>query len=191
MNDTAPHPLPPFRELYWMDFAIRRLVSATGMGVMIAAGFWWASRPMPNAVPLPEPGFEAWFAPWMIAFGIVLAVVSGLLLLARYQRVRKILTEGSVVTGTAVEVDVFDTNQNSDSTTNRFSRTYAYYVTIRFECQGREREVRFKLLHSPSTYGIRKDGDVELLVLDQAPAKPLIRSVYTVRPRIGRPPRRI
>lgn len=186
MNPDPHRPLPNFRTLYWADYTIRRSIMATVMGLFLAAGIWWASRPMPNAVPLDEPSFETMYAPYVIAGGGVLAVIGALIFFQRYALVRKILSEGNSIQGTAFEVDIFETNQNSHSSTNRFAKTYAYYTSIRYELHGVERKARFKLLHSPSTFGIRKDGAVELLVLDQAPKKPLIRAVYTERPRIGK-----
>ncbi|MCB1091481.1 MAG: hypothetical protein KDL87_08115 [Verrucomicrobiae bacterium] len=183
---SSPKSVPNFSSLFWVDYPIRRSVTATVAGLLIAVGIWWASRPMPNLPPPPEPSFESMYAPRIIVGGLVLSLIGGLFLLRRYLLVRKILTQGTPITGTAAVVDIFDTNQKSDSSTNKFSKTYAYYVTIRYEIHGTERKARFKLPHSPSTYGIRKDAEVALIVHDQAPKKPLIRALYVDQSRRAR-----
>ena len=49
--------------------------------------------------------------------------------------------------------------------------------------QGMEQKVCLRLPHSPGTYGIKAGGEVELLALEWAPQKPLIRAVYQERTR--------
>ena len=179
MNST-PDALPDFRSLYWSDFTIRRAVVPIIMGLMLAAGMWWMVQPIPNAVPQEEVPPEIAYAPWLAAGGLVVSAVSALVLVRRYLLVKKILGEGSAVKGTAVKVDRYDSNRdrNSSTSTLQFTTSYVYYVTIRYEVQGVERKVRLKLLFSPGTYGIKEDGEVELLVLDAKPRKPLIRAMY-------------
>jgi hypothetical protein len=178
-----PNPMPSFRWIYWADFTIRRAIHATVLGLMLAAGMWWLTRPMPNAPPLAEPSFEAMYGPWVSLGGLLLAAVGGAVLLWRYLLVKRIITQGISVKGTVDEVDIYDTNSRSDSSRIRTTPTYAYYVGIRYAVHGVEHRVRFKLLHSPSTYGMKKDGDVDLVVVDSMPRKPLIRAVYLEPPR--------
>ena len=79
------------------------------------------------------------------------------------------------------EVDRHDTNMHNNSTTMNTSATYVHYVNLRYDVHGDEQKVRLRLPHSPSTYDIKTGGEVDLLVLDSLPHKPLIRSVYLCR----------
>lgn len=169
---------PGFRSLYWADFPLRRTMRAMCMGGLVAIGGGWMLQPVPNALPQYEPPIEVQFAPWMIVGGIAVAILSAVFVLLRYRWIRQVLLHGESIQGTADLLDIYDTNMHGSSDRIRKTPTYAYYVNIRYEWRGLERTVRFKLLHSPSTFGIRKGQPVELLVLDSAPHKPLIRSVY-------------
>jgi hypothetical protein len=114
------------------------------------------------------------------AGGLALTAVAWGVLARRYVLVRKILSQGTPIKGKAVVVDRYDTNSHSDSDTApmQFTPTYVYYVTLRYVVEGVERKVRLRLPYSPGTYGIKEEGEVELLVLAEAPRKPLIREVY-------------
>lgn len=181
MNSPAVT-MPGFRSLYWSDLVIRRTLHAATMGAMLAFAGWFMHQQAPAALPDAEQPIETVYAPWIGVAGITLALLAGLLVLRRYLLVRDILRNGDTIPGIADVVDVYDTNMHGDSHTIKTTPTYAYYVTIRYEVQGDARQARFKLLHSPSTYGIRKGEKVELLVLPSVPHKPLIRSVYLGRP---------
>ena len=52
--NSAPNPLPGLQSLYWMDFTIQRAVLPGALGLMLAAGMWWMTRPIPNAGPQGE-----------------------------------------------------------------------------------------------------------------------------------------
>lgn len=173
--------IPGFRSLYWSDFTLRRSVHACGLGLMVVIGIWWAFQPATPVVSKEDAAFDAAFARYAQAGGAVLALVAGAIWIRRYLLVKKILTRGAIVPATVEEVDVFDTNRHSDSSRIRTTPTYAYYATVRYSMHGRERTARFKLLHSPSTYGLKKGGETDLMVLDAAPGTPLIRSVYLGR----------
>ncbi len=178
--NSAPNPLPGLRSLYWMDFTIQRAVLPGVLGLMLAAGMWWMTQPIPNAGPQGEMTPEVEYAPWVAAAGLALTAVAWGVLARRYILVRKILSQGTPIKGTAVVVDRYDTNSHSDSDTApmQFTPTYVYYVTLRYVVEGVERKVRLRLPYSPGTYGIKEEGEVELLVLAEAPRKPLIREVY-------------
>ncbi len=178
--NSAPNPLPGLQSLYWMDFTIQRAVLPGALGLMLAAGMWWMTRPIPNAGPQGEVTPEVEYAPWVAAAGLALTAVAWGVLARRYVLVRKILSQGTPIKGTAVVVDRYDMNSHSDSDTApmQFTPTYVYYVTLRYVVEGVERKVRLRLPYSPGTYGIKEEGEVELLVLAEAPRKPLIRAVY-------------
>lgn len=148
------------------------------LGLMLAVGIWWVIQPAPNADPTLEPSDTVIYAPWISAAGGVLAALSGFILLRRYLLVRKILRHGVIIQGIAEEVERQDTNMHSNTTTMQTTPTYAYYVTVRYTVRGLERKVRFRLPHSPGTYRIKEGGEVDLLALESAPHRPLIREVY-------------
>lgn len=178
--NSAPQSIPGFRSLYWADFAIRRAVNAMVAGVILAAGIWWVAQPVPNALPAAEPSPEVVYGPWVCAGGLVFSALAGIVLIRRYLLVKEILSHGTVVKGAVEDIDYYVTtrrNSNSSQTTT----TRSYHVTLRYDVRGFDQKIRIKLLHSPSTYGIKKDGEVDLLVLDSAPHKPLIRAVYLGR----------
>lgn len=148
---------------------------------MVAGGIWWAFQPASPMVAAEDAAFDAGFARYAMAGGAALALAAGLILIRRYFLVKKILEHGILIKATVEEVDVFDTNSHGDSSRIHTTPTYAYYTTLRYSMHGIDRKVRFKLLHSPSTFGLKQGGEADLLVLDAAPGKPLIRSVYLGR----------
>jgi hypothetical protein len=174
----ATRSCPSLRRLYWRDFTIRRTINGVVSGLILAAGIWWVTRPMPNVVPPAVTPPEITYAPVVIAGGLVWSVVAGLLLLRRYLLVKKILCHGVAIKGTVELVDTYDTNMKSDTSMNRFTPTYAHYVTIAYAVHGIGDKVRIKLPHSPSSYGMKKGGEVELFVLPAMSDKPLIRELY-------------
>lgn len=149
------------------------------LGLMLAIGIWWVIKPAPNAVPTLEPSDTVIYAPWISLGAGVLAALSGFILLRRYLLVRNILRHGVPIRGIAEVVERQDTNMHSSNTTTMMTTpTYAYYVTVRYAMRSIERKVRFRLPHSPGTYRIKEGGEVDLLALESAPHRPLIREVY-------------
>ncbi len=176
MNSTPPS-IPSVSSLFWNDFPFKRAVSVCGFAVMVAVGFWWLSQPMPNAVVPVDVSFEKRVPP------VALAVSALALLVAvwRYLRVRKFFTRGSVIHGTVEELktDTWQTTANVDQSHGTKYRTErSYHITLRYTAMGAERTVRQKLPNSGFTFGLKQGGEVELMVLDSLPDKPLIRAVY-------------
>lgn len=178
--NSVPQPMPGFRSLYWADFTIRRAINAMMTGVILAAGIWWMIQPVPNALPVAEPPPEVVYGPWVCVGGLVFSALAGIVLIRRYLLLKEILNHGTAVKGTVEDIDYYVTTHR-DSNSSRTSTTRSYYVTLRYDVRGFDQTIRIRLLHSPSTYGMKKDGEVDLLVLDSAPNKPLIRSVYLGR----------
>lgn len=181
MNSDSQPRVPSLRELYWVDFTIRRSATAIMMGGLLSAGVWWMAETAAPVVPPNEPPIEIVYGPWVAAAGIGLAVLAGIVLLRRYLLVKEILRHGVSITGIVETADRFDTNTHSDTGTLKTTPTYAYYVTVRYTVDGFEQKVRVKLPHSPGTYGLKQDGDADLLVLNSMPHKPLIRPLYLGR----------
>ena len=179
MNST-PVKVPGLRSLFWNDVFFKRAVHLGGFGLMVAAGFWWLSQPVPNA-PVPvDVSLEKKVPP--IALGVA---ALGLLLAAwRFLRVKKVFTEGTLIRGVVedLNVETWQTSANVDQSHGSRSRTErSYYATLRYTALGVERTVRQKLPNSGFTFGLMKGGEVELMVLDSQPEKPFIRPVYLGR----------
>lgn len=183
--NSAANTFPGFWALYRIEPLVRGAFTTMMLGLMLAAGIWWVIQPQPNAVPQTEPSFEVLYAPWISAGGGVLAALAASVLVWRTLWVKNVICHGSEVRGIVERTDHHDTNMHSstDSVTStiRTKPTYVYYVTVRYDVRGDEQTVRIKLPDSPFTYGIRKGEEVDLLVLESAPHKPLIRAVYLGR----------
>ena len=175
---TPPSPTPGLQSLYWRDFTIRRALRSMVMGLVFAAGIWWVTQPVPNALPSAQAPFEVTYGPWVSLGGVVVSILAGIVFLRRYQLVKAILGRGENIKGQVVKLDVYETTNHSDSDTMKTTTSRAYYVTLRYFVRGADRQVRIKLFHSPFTYGLRQGGEVDLIVLDSALQKPLIRTVY-------------
>ena len=75
--------------------------------------------------------------------------------------------------------ETWQTSANVDQSHGSRKKTMrSYYATIRYTIRGTERTLRQKLFHAGDTYGLEKGGEVELMLLDSPPGKPLIRAVF-------------
>jgi hypothetical protein len=183
MNATPPS-IPSLKSLYWRDFTIRRAANVAGFMLIAAFGIRWVSQPMPNAVvkvELSPP--EEFVMKWGFPIGLALVALAVLVLMWRYQWLKQALSRGTAIKGVVDDVDVYATENKHSDTTPAFQRSYtrSYYARIRYTMRGVERKVRLKLPNSAGTYKIAKGGDVDLLVLESAPGRPLIREVYLGR----------
>src|SRR5262249_54292925 len=119
---------------------------------------------------------------WAPVGGGALSALGAAVFAYRYLRVKKILTEGITVKGLVADLKVVtSTESNSTSTstsTLKRAKRYAYFATLRYAVHGVEQEVCLRLPNSGFTYGLVKGQETDLMVLEWAPKRPLIRSVY-------------
>lgn len=162
----------------------RRAANVSGFAMMVAAGFWWLGRPMPNVPPSVDLTFDRAMAERIPPVALAVGVLASLIAAWRWLRIRKVFTEGVLVQGKVVETktDVWETTANRDQShgINKETRR-SYYITFSYKMLGAEHTVRQKLPHSASTYGLKQGGEVDLMVLDSRPHKPFIRAVYLWR----------
>jgi hypothetical protein len=177
MSFSSPA-LPGPRLFYDRDRIIHRAVNMLVFGLIVAGGVWWATRPYPGVPASVDRTFDEMARPWGIAGGFVLAMVGGLLLVWRWLRVRKILTEGRAIQAMVEDLESVKWRSGEDNATGKAQYRYSYYVTLRYTAQGAERQVRQKLATAGFTVGLVKGHETEVMVLDSAPCKPLIRAVY-------------
>jgi hypothetical protein len=178
--NTAPPSLPSIKSLYYIDPTIQRAIGTCLFFLFAAAGIKWATQPMPNAIPIEKSPFDIWIADLGPMVALIVATLAFLILIRRYLLVRKILSQGTPIKGTVVEVDMYEREAPRSETRSAFdvAKIRSYYTTIRYNCRGADRQIRLKLPFSPSTYKIAKDNEVDLILLDSAPKSPLIREMY-------------
>lgn len=181
MNNTPPS-VPGLVSLYWHDLIIRRAADVAGFGVLVAVGMYWVSQPVSAPPPPIDNSFDVALAKLASLGGIVMSGLALLILFWRWMRVRRILTEGTVIKGLVEDIDVVVTtwtNRDSHSLTRRTRSSY--YAILRYTAQGEERKVRLKMPNSGFVYGLAKGQETDLMVHDSMPDKPLICSIYLGR----------
>ncbi|MBI1325187.1 hypothetical protein GC170_18640 [bacterium] len=172
-------PLPGLLKLYHNDLMIRRGLSMLGFGIIVAAGMYWVSRPVPGPKPPIDNSFDVALAKVGSIGGIVLAGVGLLIFLGRFRRVRQILREGVPVKGMVDDIEVITTTtKDKDSAIGTRHTRRSYYVTLSYEAIGQQWTVRQKLPNSGFVFGLVKGQPTDLIVHEWMPEKPLIRSVY-------------
>lgn len=181
MNPTPPS-LPGLLSLYWRDFTIRYAMNTAVMALLVALGIPWASQPVSPAQPPVGMSLEAALVEKIAIGGFVFAALAAIILLRRYLWVRKVLSRGTVVNGTVEEIDVYSRRTDDNThTTRKPTYRYSYFVIVSYFSYGMHRKVRLKLPNSGFVYNMTKGGETDLIVLDSAPDKPLLRAVYLGR----------
>jgi hypothetical protein len=170
--------MPSFLLLYARDIPFGRAAWATFFGLVVALGMKWASY---GVTPAPDaPEFELAFAKWVQVIGLGVSTLGAIFLGWRYCWVKKVLTRGVTVRGAIEKLESHDIGGRKDSTGKPVANRI-YYATVRYEMHGRDRQVSLRLPHSGFVFGLKKGDETDLMILDSAPEKPLIRAVYTVR----------
>ena len=177
---TTPSALPSFKSLYYIDSTIGRAGFTTLFALVAAAGFYWVSQPVNAMVKVENSPLEEWVMQWGPAAALGVAALALLILVRRHAWLKKILTQGTPIKGTVEDVTIYEREAPKSKNAPAFggAKIRTYYTTIRYTWQGKENQVRFKLPFSPSTYQITKGGEVDLLILESNPKKPVIRKVY-------------
>lgn len=176
---SSPPLLPGLKTLYWNDLTFRRGANLLGFGLVVAVGMWWVTRPIEGVPPTVDRSFEEMVKPWGMAGGIALAGGGGLLLLGRRRRVRRVLSSGTRLSALVEDLEAVRWSSGRDETAGQSHYRHSYYVTLRYLAQGSERLVRQKLPGAGFTFGLIKGRETEVVVLDSAPEKPLIRALYS------------
>lgn len=180
MQPSTP-PLPGLRSLYHVDPVLSRAGRTLLFALVAAAGIHWVAQPMPNAVVKVENSpLEIWLMQWGPAAALVVAALALIVLLRRHAWLKQILTDGITIKGTVEEVTIHEREAPKSDNSPAFGRAKirSYYTVVRYAWQGVEKEIRFKLPFSPSSYQITEGGEVDLLLLESSPKKPLIRKMY-------------
>lgn len=182
MNTTPPS-IPSIKSLYYRDNIIGRAFRTMGFALFAAVGFKWVSQPVNSVVKVENSPLEIWVLQWGPTVAVVVAATAALVLVRRYLWVKQVLSNGTTISGTVEDIDLYEREASHSDTTPAFQRSIirTYVVNIRYAWNGVDKQARFKLPLSPSTYKIAKGGKVDLLVHESAPDKPLISIVYLGR----------
>lgn len=173
-------PVPTFKSLFWHDALFGKAVKTAGFAAFVAAGMWWASRPMPNVAVQVDRTFEDAVGEIVPIVGLAVSAVAVLLAFWRRMYVRKVFTEGSIVQGKVVKLkcEKWETSANVDQSHGSKTQTrYSYYITFSYSVNGEERTLKRKLPNSGFVFGLHEGGTVELMVHPSKPSRPLIRPV--------------
>jgi hypothetical protein len=164
------------------DTVIERAFNTSGFMLIVAAGFRWLAPPNPPP-PDVDLSFEIAMSKWVPVGAVVIAAIASFILVRRYLWVKQVLTHGTTIQGIVEDVDVYEREASHSDNAPAFQRSIirSYYPTIRYTVQGTERTVRLRLPLSPSVYQIFKGKETELVLLESAPDKPLLRAVYLGR----------
>jgi len=179
---SAPHSsMPSLGSLWSRDLTIQRAMKMIIAGVLVPVGILWATKPATSPPPGVDLSFELASANWAPVGGAVLLAIGGILLARRYLWVKKVISQGIIVKGMVEDLERHSWTPSSASTNTpafRRPQRHAYWATVRYAVHGMEKEVCLRLPNSGFTYGLAKGRETDLIVLDHAPDKPLIRSVY-------------
>lgn len=184
-----PPAVPGLKLLFLDDFIFGRAVRIGVFALLAGFGIHWASQPQPNAVVKVEHSpLEVVVMQWSIPAGLVIAAIAVLIAVRRRLWIKKVITEGVVITGMVEAVDVSSRTASHSENTPAFQRPVirTYWASITYSFLGKQRKFRRRLPNSPGTYSLVKGREVELLIHESAPGSPLIHAIYGELPRPGR-----
>lgn len=181
MNEPSA-PVPTLLALYERDVTFGRAANAAAFALLAGFGIHWAGQPSDSAVVKVErPPVEDMIVQWAIPGGIAIAAVAMLILGWRYLWIKKVFQNGVIIKGMVEDVDVYTREISSRSEAHSaFKRPTisSYYAVIRYVWQGTGKTIRRKVALSPSFFDIYIGKETDLILLESAPDRPLIREVY-------------
>lgn len=179
---TPPLILPSLTTLYWNDRAFGRWAKVFCFSLFVAAGMYWVTRPVPNAIVTENTAFDAEVGKMVPPIAIAVAGGALALLILRYLVVKKTFTQGATIKGLVEDIEVYSRERDTDRNPGQ-GRSYVrtYWATLVYTFGGKERRVKLKLSNSGFVFGLAKGQETDLVVLESRPDKPLIRSVYLKR----------
>lgn len=170
--------------MFWNDGIFKRSVNTAGFALMWAVGVWWVTQPVPGVPASVDRSFEEAIRPVVPPIAAAISAIAVIISIWRWFFVRKVFTEGAVVTGKIVKLkcEKWETSAGRDQSHGSNTETrYSYYVTFSYTVNGEERTLKRKLPNSGFYFGLHEGGPVELMVHPSRPNKPLIRPVLLRR----------
>jgi hypothetical protein len=180
--NSAPRSIPGLKSLYERDLVIKRAVNTFGFMLLVAVGIRWASQPARSGESPADLSFEAAMGEWVPVGALVLAALAAIVVLQRYLWVKKVFTQGIVIKATVEKLEVHSSTSDLRKSHGRKpAPRRSYYATLRYAVHGVDQTKELRLPNSGFTYGLSKGGETDLMVLEWAPTRPLIRAVYLGR----------
>ncbi len=182
MNPRSPQPvLPGLVKLFWNDHIIGWSARATTVGMLVAVGVWWVSQDLGAAPPLGATPEAEWSG--VVVFGALgFAAFAATVLFLRFQSIRKILREGTVIKGKIEGLTAFARETDRDThTTGKRHYSYTHYADVAYTFEGKNYQVRLRLPNSGFTFDLANGQSTDLSVLASSPNKPFLRAVYLGR----------
>ena len=184
----SPTAMPCFQALYTCDFLFQLGCNATVIALIVALMIHWLKPPTPTDPTIFVSPPEAFVGEWgsTVAFGIAgLALVA---VIRRYLWVKKVLSKGTLIRGRIMKIECrkYDANARLDLDERRWRGPHIvqnYYAEVRYTAGGGEWQVTIGLPLSPHFFKVVSGEEVDLLVLDSSPQRPLLREVYLWQPR--------
>ena len=177
--------MPRLRTLYWCDFLVMLACNAAVAALVVALlihGFKPATPTDPKIYVSPP---EAFVGEWGSTVALAVAGLAFLILVRRYLWVKKVLSKGTLIKGIVRSVECRKRDANADRRGEALVRPRIVrndYATIRYAAGGGEWEVNVGLPGSNTFFNVIAGHEVDLLVLDSAPTRPLVREVYLWQP---------
>lgn len=173
--------LPSIRSLttlYKLDRSFARLANVAGILLVASVTLGWAFFQMRSFVTVESAGIDTHGILSGAVGGLSLVLLSLALMLCRHHWLLKVVTEGTGIRGKVQRIDTHTTRLPAEKHTPwtpRISHTYS--IIVAYECGGTIRQARLNL---PSLPGgpFTEGSEVDLLIHESAPGKPLLRHAF-------------
>ncbi len=174
--------LPSIRSittLYNLDRPFARITHFTGIVLVFTVSLWWFSRQMKTMVIAEEPGIDTQVLTWASAVGFGTVMLGLFLLLRRYHWINKVVSHGITIKGLIKKIDVRTTRLPPEKHAPWTPRLlHSYHAVVVYDCCGVSRQTRLKLPSLSDGTMITEGAEVDLIVLESASSKPLLRTIF-------------
>ncbi len=180
--------MPGFQAFYWCDFLFQLACNATVIALVVGLMIQWFKPPTPTDPTIYVSPPEAFVAEWGSTVAWVIAGLALIAVIRRYRWVKKILSEGTLIKGRVMKVEVreYDANAMLDLDEQRLRGPRImqnYYAEVRYTAGGGEWQGTIGMTLPPHLLKVIAGEEVDLLVLDSSPQRPLLREAYLWQPR--------
>lgn len=149
--------IPTFRNMYYMDYTMKSSVSMI-FGSLLFQGITYF-------------GFEQFYPP-VVGILAALTVIGVMMLIYRYNLIVSTFRDGITV---MAKIHDLETITSRDSK-NRYKSVY--YGRFSYSVQGETHEIRTRIADNPALMGLKKGGEVELVLREEKPKLVFIKMLY-------------
>lgn len=174
--------LPSVRSLmtlYNLDRPFARVANFTGVVLVCTVTLGWVSSRTRAFVGGGSPGIDTRVLQWAPAAGAAVLVLGLVLLLRRFNWIHQVVSRGITIKGVVEEIKVRTTRLPAEKHAPWTPRLlHTRYAVVAYDCRGARKRARLKLPSLARATAITEGAEVELMVLESAPGKPLLREVF-------------